>query len=235
MYTLGHDFVPPSTHAGGLRYHGASPLISALVRDLLGRRCAGRADQHPHGAVSGSGAAAVVPVAVSTGKPSRIQYSIPPIIPDAVTEAGEGERRLGGAVAPRSPAVGDQWHGGVEQVGSTLGNLVGGQVQCARDVSLAPRGTAARVDEHEAGTVGGQRCADIGHVGLVPQAGGEERDRALVLGGGRSGSCEIDGHLSDGRRAAPMMKEESPAESEHRRGFHGMDERVCGIAGRNGR
>jgi hypothetical protein len=77
---LGHDFVPPSTHAGGLRYHGASPLISALVRDLLGRRCAGRADQHPHGAVSGSGAAAVVPVAVSTRKPSRIQYSIPPII-----------------------------------------------------------------------------------------------------------------------------------------------------------
>jgi tryptophan synthase beta chain len=33
MYTLGHDFVPPSIHAGGLRYHGNSPLISALVRD----------------------------------------------------------------------------------------------------------------------------------------------------------------------------------------------------------
>jgi tryptophan synthase beta chain len=32
MYTLGHDFVPPSIHAGGLRYHGDSPLISALVR-----------------------------------------------------------------------------------------------------------------------------------------------------------------------------------------------------------
>jgi tryptophan synthase beta chain len=33
MYTLGHDFVPPSIHAGGLRYHGDSPLISSLVRD----------------------------------------------------------------------------------------------------------------------------------------------------------------------------------------------------------
>ena len=33
MYTLGHDFVPPPIHAGGLRYHGDSPLISALVRD----------------------------------------------------------------------------------------------------------------------------------------------------------------------------------------------------------
>jgi tryptophan synthase beta chain len=33
MYTLGHDYVPPSIHAGGLRYHGDSPLVSALVRD----------------------------------------------------------------------------------------------------------------------------------------------------------------------------------------------------------
>jgi tryptophan synthase beta chain len=32
MYTLGHDFVPPSIHAGGLRYHGDSPIISALVK-----------------------------------------------------------------------------------------------------------------------------------------------------------------------------------------------------------
>ena len=32
MYTLGHDFVPPSIHAGGLRYHGDSPIISNLVR-----------------------------------------------------------------------------------------------------------------------------------------------------------------------------------------------------------
>jgi tryptophan synthase beta chain len=33
MYTLGHEFVPPSIHAGGLRYHGDSPIISKLVRD----------------------------------------------------------------------------------------------------------------------------------------------------------------------------------------------------------
>jgi tryptophan synthase beta chain len=31
MFTLGHDFVPPGIHAGGLRYHGASPLISHLL------------------------------------------------------------------------------------------------------------------------------------------------------------------------------------------------------------
>ena len=32
MYTLGHDFVPPPIHAGGLRYHGDSPIISSLVK-----------------------------------------------------------------------------------------------------------------------------------------------------------------------------------------------------------
>ena len=32
MFTLGHDFVPPSIHAGGLRYHGDSPIISLLVK-----------------------------------------------------------------------------------------------------------------------------------------------------------------------------------------------------------
>ncbi len=30
MYTLGHDFVPPKIHAGGLRYHGMAPSISLL-------------------------------------------------------------------------------------------------------------------------------------------------------------------------------------------------------------
>ncbi|MCU7496042.1 MAG: TrpB-like pyridoxal phosphate-dependent enzyme [Ignavibacteria bacterium] len=30
MYTLGHNYIPPSIHAGGLRYHGASPIISNL-------------------------------------------------------------------------------------------------------------------------------------------------------------------------------------------------------------
>ncbi len=33
MYTLGRDFVPPPIHAGGLRYHGAAPLVSLLVKE----------------------------------------------------------------------------------------------------------------------------------------------------------------------------------------------------------
>lgn len=31
MLTLGHDFIPPGIHAGGLRYHGLAPIISLLV------------------------------------------------------------------------------------------------------------------------------------------------------------------------------------------------------------
>jgi tryptophan synthase beta chain len=35
MYTLGHDFMPPALHAGGLRYHGMAPIISQLYKDKL--------------------------------------------------------------------------------------------------------------------------------------------------------------------------------------------------------
>jgi tryptophan synthase beta chain len=32
MYTLGHRFMPPSIHAGGLRYHGMAPMVSHVVK-----------------------------------------------------------------------------------------------------------------------------------------------------------------------------------------------------------
>ncbi len=35
MHTLGHNFVPAPIHAGGLRYHGMSPLVSQAVREGL--------------------------------------------------------------------------------------------------------------------------------------------------------------------------------------------------------
>jgi tryptophan synthase beta chain len=46
MYTLGHEFVPPAIHAGGLRYHGDAPIISNLVKN--GRM---RAVAYPQGKV----------------------------------------------------------------------------------------------------------------------------------------------------------------------------------------
>jgi tryptophan synthase beta chain len=35
MYSLGHDFVPPPIHAGGLRYHGMAPTVSQIVAEGL--------------------------------------------------------------------------------------------------------------------------------------------------------------------------------------------------------
>jgi tryptophan synthase beta chain len=35
MHTLGHRFIPPPVHAGGLRYHGSAPLVSHLLSERL--------------------------------------------------------------------------------------------------------------------------------------------------------------------------------------------------------
>ncbi|HEC76419.1 MAG TPA: TrpB-like pyridoxal phosphate-dependent enzyme [Thermoplasmatales archaeon] len=35
MYTLGHDFIPPAIHAGGLRYHGDAPSLCKLVESNI--------------------------------------------------------------------------------------------------------------------------------------------------------------------------------------------------------
>jgi tryptophan synthase beta chain len=40
MYTLGHDFIPPPVHAGGLRYHGDAPVLCALVQQGIYDACA---------------------------------------------------------------------------------------------------------------------------------------------------------------------------------------------------
>lgn len=40
MYTLGSSYIPPALHAGGLRYHGDSPLVSKLVHDGIARAVA---------------------------------------------------------------------------------------------------------------------------------------------------------------------------------------------------
>ena len=35
MHSIGHDFIPPPIHAGGLRYHGIAPSISQLIIEGL--------------------------------------------------------------------------------------------------------------------------------------------------------------------------------------------------------
>jgi len=45
MYTLGHSFIPSPIHAGGLRYHGMSPLVSHLYKlKLIDARAVGQKD-----------------------------------------------------------------------------------------------------------------------------------------------------------------------------------------------
>jgi tryptophan synthase beta chain len=87
MYTLGHDFVPPSIHAGGLRYHGDSPLISALVRD-------GRMDAvaYPQGRVF----EAAVQFAQVEGKVAAPEaaHAIRAVIDEALAAKETGEEKV---------------------------------------------------------------------------------------------------------------------------------------------
>jgi tryptophan synthase beta chain len=61
MHTLGHDFIPAPIHAGGLRYHGAAPLVSQLVRDGLVRAEAYVQNDVFASAVEFAGAEGIVP------------------------------------------------------------------------------------------------------------------------------------------------------------------------------
>lgn len=50
MYTLGHDFMPPAIHSGGLRYHGDSPIVSAMYNEgLVDARSVGQTDVFKYG------------------------------------------------------------------------------------------------------------------------------------------------------------------------------------------
>ena len=61
MYTLGHDFVPPPVHAGGLRYHGDSPLVCGLVKQGLVEARAYRQNETFEAAVRFARSEAILP------------------------------------------------------------------------------------------------------------------------------------------------------------------------------
>src|SRR6476660_8468577 len=87
MFTLGHDFVPPSIHAGSLRYHGDSPIISLLVR-------AGRMDAvaYPQGKTF----EAAVQFARTEGKipAPETGHAIRAVIDEALAAKEAGEERV---------------------------------------------------------------------------------------------------------------------------------------------
>jgi tryptophan synthase beta chain len=87
MYTLGHDFVPASIHAGGLRYHGDSPLVSQLYRDgIIEARAVGQRAVF-EAALTFARTEAILPAPESA-------HAIRAAIDEALAAKAEGQRRV---------------------------------------------------------------------------------------------------------------------------------------------
>jgi len=87
MFTLGHTFEPPGIHAGGLRYHGMSPLVSLVVKEGLveARSCF----QNPvfEAAVMFANSEAVIPAPESA-------HAIRVAIDEAIKAREEGKEKI---------------------------------------------------------------------------------------------------------------------------------------------
>src|SRR4051812_26416318 len=87
MYTLGHDFVPPPLHAGGLRYHGDSPIVCALVKEGLVEARAYRQNETFEAALRFARTEAILPAP----EPS---HAIRAVIEEAEAAKQAGEERV---------------------------------------------------------------------------------------------------------------------------------------------
>ncbi|MDP8922299.1 MAG: TrpB-like pyridoxal phosphate-dependent enzyme [Chloroflexota bacterium] len=87
MHTLGHTFVPPAIHAGGLRYHGDAPLLSQLVHDGLVEAVAHKQTAVFEAAVRFARAEGIVPAPESA-------HAIRSAIDEALAAREAGERRV---------------------------------------------------------------------------------------------------------------------------------------------
>ncbi|MFL5425465.1 MAG: TrpB-like pyridoxal phosphate-dependent enzyme [Myxococcales bacterium] len=87
MYTLGHDFVPPGIHAGGLRYHGAAPLVSQLVHAGLIEARAAQQLACFEAAVQFSRAEGIIPAPESS-------HAIRGAVEEAIRAKEEGKERV---------------------------------------------------------------------------------------------------------------------------------------------
>jgi len=87
MYTLGHDFMPPGIHAGGLRYHGASPLVSQLVHAGVRRSPCCAADRLLRGGGALFRSEGIIPAPESS-------HAIRGAIEEALQAKEEGKERV---------------------------------------------------------------------------------------------------------------------------------------------
>ncbi|MBI3998115.1 MAG: TrpB-like pyridoxal phosphate-dependent enzyme, partial [Armatimonadetes bacterium] len=89
MYTLGHTFIPPGIHAGGLRYHGMSPLVSLLYDQGLIEAVAVHQTSVFKAAVTFARSEAIIPAPESA---HAVQVAIDEAL--AAKEAGESRTIL---------------------------------------------------------------------------------------------------------------------------------------------
>jgi tryptophan synthase beta chain len=87
MYTLGHDLVPPPVHAGGLRYHGDSPMVCGLVKAGLVEPRAYRQNETFEAAIRFARTEAILPAP----EPS---HAIRAVLDEAEAAKQAGEERV---------------------------------------------------------------------------------------------------------------------------------------------
>jgi len=87
MYTLGHGFVPPPVHAGGLRYHGDSPLLCGLVKAGLVEARAYRQNETFEAAVKFARSEGIIPA-------PEPAHAIRAVLEEAQAAREAGEERV---------------------------------------------------------------------------------------------------------------------------------------------
>lgn len=87
MFTLGHTFVPPSIHAGGLRYHGMSPILSRLLLSNLIEARAYMQNEVFEAAVTFARTEGIIPAPESS-------HAIKAAIDEALLAKEEGQRKV---------------------------------------------------------------------------------------------------------------------------------------------
>jgi tryptophan synthase beta chain len=87
MFTLGHDFVPPPVHAGGLRYHGDAPSLCGLVKAGLVEARAHKQNETFEAAVRFARTEGIIPA-------PEPAHAIKAVIEEAQAAKEAGEQRV---------------------------------------------------------------------------------------------------------------------------------------------
>ena len=87
MYTLGNQFMPPSIHAGGLRYHGMAPTVSHLYDQKLIEAAAVPQEEVFEAALKFAGTEGIIPAPESS-------HAIARAITEAETAKKDGKKKV---------------------------------------------------------------------------------------------------------------------------------------------